>query len=896
MSLKRTGSPYLVGFLVVAATAGVSISTASFWLGSLPPKANAVTRVRLCETPAQVVARYFPESCSEGRVAQSGRLESTFPASFADSLRIRSHRVDVAARPVGANAASTLYIDENGRRTYRDGFPGCDVVYHESSGVIEEFLIVRHSREEKRRWTWELNLGVDDQRLGPMVSEDGSIQLLDKDGVARLHIDPPFGKDANGVRLVYGERLRYDMLAKPGGRFDLTLTASLSNLDYPVVIDPTWRAEARIIDGTNVPDSQFPTVGEVGDSGSGYYCTGTLIAADCVLTAGHCYTNSSGTLVVGQTAGRFRLGGTVYQSTSIVVHPTYAGFDGDTEDQFDFIVMKLSTSVMGVTPSPLYRDAPGVGLPLTIAGYGYEGTGATGHNFDTPASGTINFGITPIDIVTNTFIKWNFEDNTPKESNTAPGDSGGPGFIEVDGVLVVAAATSGGYKANASWGDLSYDPRVDAVVAWIDTQCGTSGGTNNPPSFTATASASKTSLGRNESATFSAAATDPEDTVVYTWYFSDGTSKTGAGVSHSFSEAGTYRAAVLASDGNQRAVTSYVDVTVVNRPPAFDTPATASKTTALIGENVDFSAVATDPDGDTVAYAWDFGDGNNGTGSNVTHAFAAGGVFTVEVTIDDGNGETATSTVDVTVLNSAPTFDSPASASKTLTIVGENVDFSASATDPDGDTVSYSWNFGDGSSGTGSNVTHAFAAGGLFTVEVTATDGNGGSATSTVQVRVADGNMALTKALINLRFNKQSLDKAQINVTLTFVRDITLAGETLSFDIGGVTGQVVLDNKEKAPRGLNEKVRIKIRGHKKGTLVSAGTQATVTLMVKKGDFRAQGLALGGVADLNADTEKAGVAGTLTATLQFGTQLFIVSDRVGTYKARQDVKGRFKIFR
>lgn len=44
-----------------------------------------------------------------------------------------------------------------------------------------------------------------------------------------------------------------------------------------------------------------------------------------------------------------------------------------------------------------------------------------------------------------------------------------------------------------------------------------------------------------------------------------------------------------------------------------------------------------DSDGDTITFAWDFGDGSTGTGSPVTHAYTTTGTFTVKLTANDGH-------------------------------------------------------------------------------------------------------------------------------------------------------------------------------------------------------------------------------------------------------------------
>ena len=60
-------------------------------------------------------------------------------------------------------------------------------------------------------------------------------------------------------------------------------------------------------------------------------------------------------------------------------------------------------------------------------------------------------------------------------------------------------------------------------------------------------------------------------------------------------------------------------------------------------------SASADPNGDALAYAWDFGDGSLGNGVSPSHAYAADGVYTVTLIVNDGefDSETATTTADI---------------------------------------------------------------------------------------------------------------------------------------------------------------------------------------------------------------------------------------------------------
>ncbi len=58
---------------------------------------------------------------------------------------------------------------------------------------------------------------------------------------------------------------------------------------------------------------------------------------------------------------------------------------------------------------------------------------------------------------------------------------------------------------------------------------------------------------------------------------------------------------------------------------------------------------SSDPDGDIVSYAWDFGDGNSGSGASTTHTYAEAGRYSITLTVTDATGLTSAASQPVTL-------------------------------------------------------------------------------------------------------------------------------------------------------------------------------------------------------------------------------------------------------
>jgi len=153
-----------------------------------------------------------------------------------------------------------------------------------------------------------------------------------------------------------------------------------------------------------------------------------------------------------------------------------------------------------------------------------------------------------------------------------------------------------------------------------------------------------------------------------------------------------------------------------------------------------FDATASsDSDGSIANYSWTFGDASEGNGKIVTHVYAKDGTFKANLTVTDNGGGKNSSSKDLTVKMTV----SPAKKYPVAVIQTEkdglrvNVSGAKSHADNDATITSYAWNFGDGGSATGVTATHTYAANGTYTVNLTVTDSNGLTNSTTVLEKVA---------------------------------------------------------------------------------------------------------------------------------------------------------------
>lgn len=203
--------------------------------------------------------------------------------------------------------------------------------------------------------------------------------------------------------------------------------------------------------------------------------------------------------------------------------------------------------------------------------------------------------------------------------------------------------------------------------------------------------------------------------VSYEWDFGNGSTSTFQNDAMTYTTPGIYSISLIATDalGCQDTIVKQVEA----RPlpvPVFD----ANDSTGCAPTTVNFRAQA--PGGGSIAsWAWNFGDGNNGTGQFPSHVYAADGVYDVTLTVVDQFGCTGTLTKPQYIRLSHP--QAGFVPDQTIGCEGMVVRFTDTSI-PDTTITDWDWTFGDGQTGTGPNPNHVYANAGTYTIGLTITN------------------------------------------------------------------------------------------------------------------------------------------------------------------------------
>jgi PKD repeat protein len=224
----------------------------------------------------------------------------------------------------------------------------------------------------------------------------------------------------------------------------------------------------------------------------------------------------------------------------------------------------------------------------------------------------------------------------------------------------------------------------------------------------------------------------------YAWSFGDGATATGPSATHTYTTPGNHTVTLTVSDTAGGRSTASRTIFVADEPPtvAFGTP------TGIVVPDQTLTldaGASTDPDGAIGSYTWSFGDRGTATGRSATHAYANPGTYTVQLTVRDSDGQSATATHTLTV-HTQPASNFAFSPALPREGAATTFDGRGSlSSDPGTAIISYLWSFGDGASTSGATATHTYARAGAYPVTLSVTNNLGLTDVSTEQVTVAHG-------------------------------------------------------------------------------------------------------------------------------------------------------------
>ena len=219
----------------------------------------------------------------------------------------------------------------------------------------------------------------------------------------------------------------------------------------------------------------------------------------------------------------------------------------------------------------------------------------------------------------------------------------------------------------------------------------------------------------------------------YYWEVTDGANGQGPTFQHEFDRPGNFTIWLTTKNRWGLEGRASVNITVIDRPPRAVASVSTIDTDTL--RRIQFFGVKSSDLEGPVTFQWDFGDGNGSTEAAPYHAYSRPGNYTASLVVTDTAGQKDCATVPAVTVHNRP----PVAEFRTFGCFTQNGTLYFDATgssDPEGPLMTYRWEFGDGAAASGPVVEHVFPSSGNYTVNLTVTDADGGTASRTQVITV----------------------------------------------------------------------------------------------------------------------------------------------------------------
>ncbi len=167
-----------------------------------------------------------------------------------------------------------------------------------------------------------------------------------------------------------------------------------------------------------------------------------------------------------------------YSISKIVFHPGWQMYRGIGSIRHhlpfrwftDLALICLERPVLNIEPVAIYQWSDEIGKVATFVGRGKTGTGLTGN---VHSDGQIRGATNVISNVSKRWLAFQFDEPpnaTPLEGISGDGDSGGPAFIERDGLSFLAGVSSwqDHHGPEGYYGAKEFYVRISSYTKWIN--------------------------------------------------------------------------------------------------------------------------------------------------------------------------------------------------------------------------------------------------------------------------------------------------------------------------------------------------------------------------------------------------------------------------------------------